>query len=65
MKKFLAKAFTSRKFVTGISAMLFTILNECLGWGVSEETITQVVTLAATTIGGLAVVDVAAELKKK
>jgi len=61
---FLAKCFKSRKFTLGLSSILFVVLNESLGIGVSEATIQQIIELAMVTIGGLAVVDTASALKK-
>lgn len=57
------KVLGSRKFVTGLVAMLTVIANEGFGIGLSEETIQHLVELALITIGGLAVVDTAAVLK--
>ncbi len=55
----------SRKFLLAITGAIIVIANDGFGLGLDPDTITDFVKLIMSGIGGLAVVDVAHELKKK
>tara|TARA_R110000744_G_scaffold380215_1_gene500263 strand:- start:54909 stop:55100 length:192 start_codon:yes stop_codon:yes gene_type:complete len=53
----------SKKFVAALASGLFVLLNETLAIGITEETITQLIGLAAAYVIGQGIADLGKEVK--